>query len=351
MYNPKDFGRIAVLAGGPSSERAISIKSGRAVYKALKEAGCDAIWVNLDGRGVNPVRPLKAHRLKYRRWHSVRHRHTRQKFEKSLKSVGGLNGVKRIISKLSPDIAFLALHGRFGEDGTVQKALEEMSLPYTGSGIKASKAALDKITAKNIFEKHGIPIPPYKVFDRHTIKKAKDLLYPLVVKPQNEGSSIGLSIVKKEGEFAAACKTAFKYSDKIIVEQFIAGREITVGILDERALPVVEIIPGRDFYDFYAKYKDRNTEYVVPAPLARHIYKKAERLGLAAHKALKCRDFSRVDMILGKNGKIFVLEVNTIPGLTTRSLLPKAAGSIGITFSELCIKFLELALKNRGDKH
>ena len=171
-----------------------------------------------------------------------------------------------------------------------------------------------------------------------------------MVKPQNEGSSIRLSIVKKEEEFAGASQAAFKYSDKIIVEQFIAGREITVGILDERALPVVEIVTDRDFYDFYAKYKDKKTEYVVPAPLPKRIYNRAKRLGLAAHKALKCRDFSRVDMILAKDGKIFVLEVNTIPGLTTRSLLPKAAGSVGITFNELCMKFLELALKNRGNK-
>ncbi|MFH0840193.1 MAG: D-alanine--D-alanine ligase [Candidatus Omnitrophota bacterium] len=309
MYNPKGFGKVAVLAGGPSSERAISIRSGRAVYKALKKAGCDVVWEDLTGVGV-----------------------------------------KRVMNKLSADLVFLALHGRFGEDGTIQKVLENMGFPYTGSGVTASKLALDKIASKKIFEKRGIPVPPYRILDRRNAKKAKGFLYPLVVKPQNEGSSIGLSIVKRNEELNDAFKRAFRYSDKIIVERFIEGREITVGILDEKPLPVIEIVPGRDFYDFYAKYKDKKTEYMVPASLPRHIYKRAQKLGLLAHKALRCRDFSRVDMILSERGDIFVLEVNTIPGLTTRSLLPKAAGSAGIRFDELCMKLLELALKNRGDK-
>lgn len=310
MYKAKDFGKIAVLAGGPSSEREISIKSGRAVYEALKDAGCNVAWVDLNGYGF-----------------------------------------KRMLKKVAPDIAFLALHGRFGEDGTVQEMLEDISIPYTGSGVVASHSALDKIKSKRIFAKNGIPMPPYKVFSKQRIKSAKNLSFPIVVKPQNEGSSIGLSIVRSEKEFKGAVNKAFKYSKNIIVEQFIKGREITVGILDNIALPVVEIVPHRDFYDFYAKYKDTKTKYVVPAPLPKSIYLKAQELGLASHNALKCKDFSRVDMILAEDGKIFVLEVNTIPGLTTRSLLPKAAGAIGITFNELCLKFLNLALKNKGHKH
>lgn len=309
MYKAKDYGKVAVLAGGPSSERAISIKSGRAVYKALKEAGCNAEWVSLDGCAF-----------------------------------------KNLLKKISPDIAFLALHGRFGEDGTVQKILEEISIPYTGSGVIASRSALDKIESKRIFQKNGIAIPPYKVFDKNTIKNAKDLSFPLIVKPRNEGSSIGLSLARDEKGFKSACKEAFKYSKNIIIEQFIKGREITVGILDDTALPVVEIIPDRDFYDFYAKYRDKKTRYVVPAPLPKDIYENAQKLGLAAHMALKCKDFSRVDMILGQDGKIFVLEVNTIPGLMARSLLPKAASAAGITFNDLCMKFLHLALKNKGSK-
>jgi D-alanine-D-alanine ligase len=309
LYKAKDFGKIAVLAGGPSSERTISLKSGRAVYKALKETGCDVEWVDLNGYGF-----------------------------------------KHVLKKVLPDIAFLALHGRFGEDGTVQKILEEIKIPYTGSGIIASRSALDKITSKRIFKKNAILVPDYRVFDRRTIKNAKNLSFPLVVKPRNEGSSIGLSLVRSENEFRGACREAFKYSSSIIVEQFIKGREITVSILGDMALPVVEIVPHRDFYDFYAKYKDKKTEYIVPAPLPKNIYEKAQKLGLSSHNALKCKDFSRVDMILGEDGKIFVLEVNTIPGLTARSLLPKAASAIGITFNDLCLRFLYLALKNKGQK-
>ncbi len=305
----KNFGKIAVLAGGLSSEREVSIRSGRAVYKALKESGCDTELVDITGYGF-----------------------------------------KRALRKISPDIAFLALHGRFGEDGTVQKILEKMSIPYTGSGVIASQSALDKVSSKKIFEKHGILMPPYRVFDRRTITQMKNFCFPLVVKPRNEGSSIGLSIVRDKTEFKNACKEAFKYSGKIIVERFIKGREITVGILDDMPLPVVEIVPRRDFYDFYAKYKDKHTEYVVPAPLPPDIYKNAQTMGLASHRALRCKDFSRVDMILGEDGRIFVLEVNTIPGLTSRSLLPKAAGAIGISFNNLCLSFLHLALRNKGNK-
>lgn len=310
MYRAKDFGKVAVLAGGPSSERAISIKSGRAVYDALKASGCNVEWVDLDGYGF-----------------------------------------RRTIRRISPDIAFLALHGRFGEDGTAQRILEELSIPYTGSGVIASYSALDKVISKKIFRKNGVSIPAYRVFTKRSIKSAKGLSFPLVVKPQNEGSSIGLSIARGEKEFEAACKEAFRYSKNIIVEKFIKGREITVGILDNTALPVVEILPYRDFYDFYAKYKDRNTEYVVPAHLPKTVYRRAQKLGLASHNALKCKDFSRVDMILGDDGNIFVLEVNTIPGLTARSLLPKAASAVGITFNNLCLKFLNLARKNKGRKY
>lgn len=309
MYKTKEFGRIAVLAGGPSNEREISIRSGRAVHKALKESGCDVVLAEISG-----------------------------------------SGVKRAVRPLSADVVFLALHGRFGEDGTIQKVLEDMAIPYTGSGVMASKLALDKIAAKKVFERHGILIPQYKVIDKRAVNAARRLSYPIVVKPRNEGSSIGLSIVRRIEELGAALGKAFKYSDKIIAEKFIEGREITVGILDEKPLPVIEIVPGRDFYDFYAKYKDKKTEYITPAHLPRHIYKRAQKIGLAAHKALRCRDFSRVDMILTADGDIFTLEVNTIPGLTKRSLLPKAAGSAGISFNMLCIRFLELAVKNRWSK-
>ena len=309
MYNVKDIGKIAVLAGGPSSERDISIKSGLAVYNALKFEGCDVEWVEIDGGNI----------------------------QKMLKSIAF-------------DVAFIALHGRFGEDGTIQRILERMSIPYTGSGVMASRLALDKIASRRIFEGRGIPVPEYKVIDRRSGKQPDGFLLPVVVKPQKEGSSIGLSLARNRREFNRACKTAFEYGDKIIVEKFIKGREVTVGILDKKPLPVVEIIPKRVFYDFYAKYNDNRTEYKVPAALPDRLYKKAQALGLAAHNSLDCFDFSRVDMLLGEDNSIYVLEVNSIPGLTERSLLPKAAGAAGMIFSKLCLKLLQLAIKNRGRK-
>lgn len=309
MYNIKNIGKIAILAGGLSSEKDISIKSGRAVYDALKLENCDVEWLEI-----------------------------------------GTGDIEKALKQAPFDIAFIALHGRFGEDGTVQNILERMSIPYTGSGVKASQLALDKIASRKIFKKRRIPVPKYQVLRKETARNLKTISYPLVVKPQREGSSIGLSIAKNSKEFDRACKKAFKYGDKVIVEEYIKGREITVGILDNKPLPVVEIIPKRVFYDFNAKYNDDRTEYKVPASLPLRLYKKAQTLGLAAHNAIHCSDFSRVDMLLDQNGNISILEVNSIPGLTQRSLLPKAASAIGIDFSKLCIKLLQLALKNRYNK-
>lgn len=309
MYNAEKVGKIAVLAGGSSSERDISIKSGRAVYNALRREGCDVEWLEI-----------------------------------------GNSDIKKTVQGIPFDIAFIALHGKIGEDGTIQRILDRMSKPYTGSGATASRLALDKVASRRIFKKYKIPVPKYRVLDRQSVKLPDKFSFPVVVKPRNEGSSIGLSLAKNKREFGRACERAFKYSSKIIVEEFIKAREITVGILGKRALPVVEIIPKRTFYDFYAKYSDDKTEYKVPASLPVSIYKKAQALGLAAYNALNCRDFSRVDMLLGEDNKIYVLEVNTIPGFTERSLLPKAASAGGINFGRLCLKLLQLAIKNKSKK-
>ncbi len=309
MYSPKKIGKIAVLAGGPSSERDISIKSGLAVYNALQREGCDVQWLEI-GRG-NP---------------------------------------KKTVESIPFDVAFITLHGKIGEDGTIQRILERMSKPYTGSGVIASRLALDKIASRRIFKRRGIPVPKYSVLSRPPTGLPNEFLFPVVIKPRREGSSIGLSLARNKKEFVKACGKAFKYSRKIIVEEFIKGREITVGILERRALPVIEIIPKRTFYDFYAKYEDDETKYKVPATLSPRLYKRAQAIGLAAYNALDCRDFSRVDMRLGEDNKIYVLEVNTIPGLTERSLLPKAAGADGIDFNRLCLRLLQSAIRNKNNK-
>lgn len=294
-----------MLAGGPSSEREISLRSGKAVHSALLSEGLDAVLLDIE------------------------------------------DDIRDVINKNVIDVAFIALHGRFGEDGTVQKMLEDAHIPYTGSRVEASKLALDKIASKEVFIKNNIPVPGYIVFEKgqFIIDDADRIGYPLVVKPQFEGSSIGLSIVKEKGLLKDALDTAFQYGNKVILEEYIYGREFTVGIIDDKALPVIEIVTRNNVYDYEAKYKNADTQYLVPAPIDKAVSEKVASLGLAAHKALGCTSFSRVDMMMKKDGKIFVLEVNTIPGMTERSLLPKAAMAMGLRFNELCVKILENTLK------
>ncbi|MBN1872102.1 MAG: D-alanine--D-alanine ligase [Candidatus Omnitrophica bacterium] len=309
MYNEIITRKIGVLAGGPSNERDISIKSGRAVYEALKRAGCAVAWIEL-----------------------------------------GKSDMQRLLKKEEFDVAFIALHGAFGEDGSIQRLLKLMKKPYTGSGPLASKRALDKIASRRIFERNDIPFPEYRILRKSRAKIPNGLPFPLVVKPRFEGSSLGLSLARDKGEFYQSCRAAFRYSDDILVERFISGREITVGVLDRMPLPVVEIIHKGIFYDFNAKYNDKETRYVVPASLPQGIYKRAQALGLASHNALRCSDISRVDMLLDSEDNIYVLEVNSIPGLTERSLFPKAAGALGINFENMCLKLLDLAFKNNSKK-
>jgi len=246
------------------------------------------------------------------------------------------------------DIAFLALHGRYGEDGTVQALLERLGIPYTGSGVEASRLALDKVASKRVFARNGIPVPRSLAFTQTApcLSRAPRLGWPLVVKPRHEGSSIGLSVVRNAGGLERAVRKAFRYDGTIIVEEFIDGREVTVGILGDEALPVIEIVTAGDIYDTHAKYRDTRTRYLVPAPLSARLRARAQRLGLSAHRALGCRDVSRVDMRIDRRGTIFVLEVNSIPGMTERSLLPKAAGARGIGFGKLCVRLLDLAAGN-----
>lgn len=310
--------RVGVLMGGPSSERDISIKSGKAVYNALLNKGIDVVPIELaEAQSMNGYR----------------------------------EEVKRLICSSNIEIAFIALHGEFGEDGGIQGLLEEIKIPYTGSKIDASKRGIDKIGSRTIFRSYSIPIPRYIVINKSGLDKLasakvyfKELGRPLVIKPSCEGSSIGLSIVDSERGFFESLRDAFRYSDDLLVEEYVRGREITVGIFDERALPIVEIVPKKRFFDFEAKYKKGLTEYKVPADIEEEKYAECQRIGLQAHRALAARFFSRVDMILSEKGVPVVLELNTIPGLTEISLLPKAAQAAGIDFENLVLKITESAL-------
>ncbi len=316
IANPGNFGRIGVLMGGPSTEREVSLKSGQAVGDTLREAGLDA--VGIDVKTENPqenIRLLKSHH---------------------------------------PDCAFIALHGRFGEDGQIQEILDGLEIPYTGSGALASRLAMDKVASLHIFEINGLKVPRHEVVEVSSYnpnwKVHKKLNFPLVVKPASHGSSIGLSIVDNNGQLDEAVILAFTFDSRVIVQEYIAGREITVGILDELALPVIEIIPKRRFFDYQAKYQSGMTEYIVPAKLDEALAKKAQEVALLAHRALGCFGCSRVDMILDKDNAPVILEINTIPGLTSTSLLPKAASAAGIDFAGLCLKLIQLAYEKAEAK-
>jgi len=295
--------------GGPSSEREISLKSGKAVYESLKQLGLQVVAIDIQTDNLEEnISLLKSYKI---------------------------------------NCAFIALHGRFGEDGQIQALLDNLKISYTGSGAQASRLAMDKIASHKIFGAHGLSVPRYRVLEKTFHNKGRivcdNLIFPLVVKPASHGSSIGLSIVDKNEDLDKAVDLAFGFDEKVIIEEYIRGREVTVGILEEKALPVIEIVPKKRFFDFQAKYQPGLTEYIVPANLEEGIAKKIQKAALSAHKLLGCFGFSRVDMILSRDNIPFVLEVNSIPGLTPISLLPKAAEIAGIEFGQMCLKLIELA--------
>ena len=292
--------------GGRSSEREISLKSGRAVFGALRDLGLDAVALDVVLETEEEIR--------------------------------------RLITEETVGIVFIAMHGGFGEDGTLQHILEKIRIPYTGPAEAASRIAMDKLASRRLFKKAKLHVP----CDRALNKKSGRLLlrwmrYPLVVKPSSQGSSIGISFVHSPSQINAAIDSAFQYGDLVLVEEFIKGREITVSVLDGQALPVVEIIPKNPFFDFQAKYEKGMTEYIVPAQLELEVARRCQRDAVLAYHALNCRHLSRVDMIISPDGTPFVLEVNTIPGMTETSLFPKAARAAGLSFAQVCRKLLELA--------
>ncbi len=287
--------KIGVLMGGLSAEREVSLKSGAAVHQALLTRGYDAVAIDV-GRDV-----------------------------------------AQVLAREAVEVAFICLHGRLGEDGAVQGLLEVMGIPYTGSGVMASALAMNKIFAKTVFAANGLTVAPYRVLRRGETLDPASLPFPLpvVVKPSQEGSSVGVSIVRAEAEFGAALAEAFRYDEEILVERFVKGREIQVGILSDRAMGAIEIVPKKEFYDFEAKYTAGMAQHILPAPLPATLYDEVLREGERAHAALGCCGYSRVDFLVTEAGECFLLEVNTLPGMTALSLLPEIAGGAGIGFEEL----------------
>jgi D-alanine-D-alanine ligase len=298
---------IAVLMGGPGSEREVSLASGRAVVEALK------------GQGLN-VAPVDV-------------------TSHSLELPEGTG------------LCFNTIHGTFGEDGEMQEILEAMNMPYTGAGAQSSRVAFDKVASKEVFVANGVPTPASETVDCSAGAKLAAMSPPYVVKPPREGSSVGVHIVQDQSQAQAAMEDAAKYGDDVLVEEYVEGLELTVGVLDGVALPIVHIAPRSGFYDMNNKYPwlndDGGTDYYCPADLDESTTKAVQEAALAAHKALGIEVYSRVDVLLDKEGKPYVLEANTIPGMTASSLLPKAAQVAGYDFGSLCEKIADLSLNHR----
>ncbi len=299
---------IGVPMGGLSAEREVSMKSGRAVASALKNLGYNIREIDLTADSIKELLAVEI------------------------------------------DVAFVALHGRFGEDGAIQGMLELLRIPYTGSSHSASAVAMNKLLSKQVMVFEGIMVTPFEALHIDEFKNSGvaslTLQLPLVVKPVNEGSSIGVSIVRCNDELFKGLEVAFEFDTTVLVEKFIKAREIQVGILNDKALGVIEIIPKNEFYDFDAKYSAEKAEHVFPAKLPEHIYNEAMELGLKAHRALGCSGGTRTDLLLGESNEMYVLEVNSLPGMTELSLLPEIAGGVGIEFPRLCEEILRSAKLN-----
>jgi D-alanine-D-alanine ligase len=310
--------KIGILCGGQSEEREVSLKSGQTIYQALKDEGLDVVKMDVD------------------------------------------QAVLKKIERKKIDVAVLALHGGWGEDGTIQAVCKLMGIPFTGPDVLGSALALNKVMAKKIFKSEGIPTPPWKVIsqdettkggylDKLTQKLGDEFGLPVVLKPVLQGSSVGLKVVKEKTNLKSSIKESMKYGKCLLVEKYLRGTEVTVGILgqghDLEPLPVVEIVPQRGVYDFKSKYTPGQTQYIVPARLPKKLYEKTQLLALQAFKALNLDIVARIDMLIEEDRNLYVLEANTNPGMTATSLLPKAALAAGYEFPKLLRRMIELAIK------
>ena len=298
--------KIAVLMGGPGSERDVSLATARGVSKALRSLGIAVIEVDVRDENFQLAKDV--------------------------------------------DLAFITIHGTFGEDGQLQKILEDRGVAYIGDGVEESLTAFDKILSKEKFREHNVVTPKWEVID---LGQRPKMSVPLVVKPARQGSTVGIMIVKNENELDSAMKEARKYDRKLLVEKFVSGRELTIGILGDQVLPILEIIPKGGFYDFNTKYPFLNpqagasAEHVCPAKIDPDKTKEIQELALQAFRALGLVVYGRADVLLSDTGEPFVLEVNTIPGMTEASLLPEAAAAAGIKYVDLCVRIIELSRARR----
>lgn len=327
--------RIVLLLGGTSPERAVSKSTGKSVYEALVDLNYPTViidpaygdeqpennelyFANEDYRPITNPNYIKALNLDV--WEKI-------------------------------DLAFLALHGKWGEDGTIQSMLELKEIKYTGSKVLASALAMDKIKSKILFDHHNVRTPKWIAVkngeiktDSVTARIKNELDFPVVIKPNDQGSTVGLSICKDENEVEGALILAYKYSERVLIEEYIPGRELTVAVLDNNPLPVLEIKPKHGIYDYECKYTSGMSEYIVPAQLPQQVFQELQVMAVQAFSALRCEGYARVDFRLNPENKPYTLEVNTLPGMTSLSLVPKMAKAVGISFDELVEKIINLSL-------
>ncbi len=301
VVEPSAFGKVAVLLGGESSEREISLQSGQAVFESLCSQGIDAYKIDLCGRGLNDLISANFDRV------------------------------------------FIALHGAEGEDGTVQGALETLKLPYTGSGVLGSALAMDKLRSKQLWLGVGLPTPRYSVYSSalSADRVVEAVAFPVIVKPVRQGSSIGMAVAHHAGDLMNALSEAAKYDTEVLIEQWVQGAEYTAAILGGRALPLIKLETNRAFYDYEAKYVASDTRYACPCGLDKPLESAYQQLALDAFRSLDCRGWGRVDFMVDDEGKPWLLEVNTVPGMTDHSLVPMAAKAAGLSFDNLVWEILE----------
>jgi D-alanine-D-alanine ligase len=340
--------RVIVLMGGKTPEHAVSLVSGREVVRHLSKRKHQVLPVIISPDGEQwRLKPIN------------------QILRLSPAGVGKFLSAKKVIKvqgtsvsrqlvptinkNLQPDVVFLAMHGPFGEDGTIQGMLELSGVPYTGSGVLASALGMDKIMFRKVMEREKIPTPKYMIFRLKDPQKKifSKFTLPLIVKPSNQGSSVGVSLVFSRKKLRQALELAFSFSREILIEEYLKGTEVSCGVLGNdrpKSLPVVEIVPRTDFFDYDAKYHSAMCEEIVPARISKKQTKLVQELAVRVFKVIGCRGFGRVDMII-RRGRPYVLEINTIPGLTPNSLFPKEAAAAGISYSRLLDRIIELALE------
>ena len=329
---------IAVFVGGTSPEREVSKSSGKAIYEALNSLGYNCTL-------IDPA-------------YGIDQPETSEEFfsAKDYGEITNANLIKTVDSELlgNIDLVFLALHGKWGEDGIIQSLLELKGVKYTGSGVLSSTIAMDKDLSKTIFQKNNVNTPSWftidKKFNRDEVIKIinSKFGYPVIIKPNDQGSTVGLSVVKKDEEILKAIDTAFQYSDLTVIEKYIPGREMTVAILEDKPLPVLEIIPKSGFYDYESKYTSGMSEYIVPADVTEDVFNKMQQQAIIAFRSLRCKVYGRVDFRLNDENIPFCLEVNTLPGMTETSLVPKMANAVGISFEELIDRIIRNSLDGQN---